>query len=275
MQHERFGRIRSHTAKESNEEELRLAQQAYEEADPTTYSTLPIQHSLDRKGTVERYGYQILTDGTDIFYQLPYGTHPQKQQVVQRLLKGIVNVSDLVVRNTGEKREYVSKETPLEKIQSRTSDDEIYADISLLTDVFDDSDRSYYPKDPRGFGIPQHNLAYENGKISYHDFGEASISERNGRVNIPQETIAIMEYELAKVAELIERFAGEQGREFFFDILKSAHAEVRSMFPRVFEGNRDTVSTDEDYFYTVFMERLHTLTGALQGSMIKKRAEMS
>jgi len=271
MQHERFGGVRNLPAKDPTAEELRIAEEAYAEADPTTYSTLPIHTPLEEKGTIEYYGYKILTDGIDTYYALPESAHPQKQQIVQRLLKGIVNVSDLVFKSDGETTAYVSKEVALEKVQKSISDEEIYADLALLTDLFDDSDHSYYPKDPRGYGIPQHNLIYTKGKVSYYDFSETSISERDYRLNHPRETVTSLEYELEKISQLTERFKGEDGRQFFFAILKDSDAEVRALFPYVFEGVTNSMDSDEEYFYTVFMNRLQHLSKILRDLMTKKQ----
>lgn len=271
MQHERFGGVRNQSAKDPTAEELRIAAEAYVEADPTTYSTLPIRTPLEQKGTIEYYGYKVLTDGIDTYYALPESAHPQKQQIVQRLLKGIVNVSDLVAKSDGETTAYVSKEVALEKVQGSSSDDEIYAGLALLTDLFNDSDHSYYPKDPRGHGIPQHNLTYENGKVSYYDFSEASISERDTRLNPPRETVASLENELEKISQLTERFKGEDGKQFFFAILKDTNAEVRALFPYVFEGVKNGTDSDEEYFYTVFMNRLQHLSKTLHDVVTKKQ----
>lgn len=144
----------------------------YKAADPTTYSALPPTEELTQVGMANSaradffgYGpvYPVLETASKERYTSLEGKGgvALAEQVVARILKGIVNVSDIVSTQDGV---VLSKNMPLEHIEHKTSRDEVAADLAILAHVFGDSDHNL--RNGR-------NIYSANGKHAYYDFAYA------------------------------------------------------------------------------------------------------
>ncbi|MHB1118137.1 MAG: hypothetical protein ACYCZ7_01220, partial [Minisyncoccota bacterium] len=71
---------------------------ATNEADPTKYSILPPEKmSAKLIRPLNEYNLPVRKGGDETFYELSNLHDPRGQQVVARMLKGILNVSDIVM----------------------------------------------------------------------------------------------------------------------------------------------------------------------------------
>lgn len=133
--------------------------QQYRDADPTTFSVMYDEGLIT--GRYEDVQAGELAD----YHMLDFDACPQIQQFVSRLLKGVVNVAD-VVRGSSF---FYSRVFNTSKIEESISLEEVDADVRLLRILTDDYDR--WIKQNRF-----HNCKYENGKAVYFDFACARLS---------------------------------------------------------------------------------------------------
>lgn len=93
---------------------------------------------------------------------------PQNEYIISKLLKGVINVSDVVEVNGS----YFSKNMDLEAIEEKTSGPEQAADMILLYALFDDTDHKLGKRYSK-------NAAIKNGRATYFDFDVARIPTGN------------------------------------------------------------------------------------------------
>lgn len=202
--------------------DLGLARQAFEKADPTTYSKLNPVGEMEKIGTVVTRGtreHDVFKHENDTYYKIEDGP---SQQVITRLLKGIINVSDIVTREGEADPEFFSRHIPLDKVEERVTQDEVLADIRLLGAIFSDTDRARV-KD--GYN----NAQQADSKVSFYDFGESRFSnesESNLSVYVDQVYKKLPFKALVRLKEkltlLRERLSNEEGKKFFMKIYSDA-----------------------------------------------------
>lgn len=224
-------------------EELLRAQQANEAADPTTYSALPPEGAMHPLGTVRsreegKYVNPVVESDGEVWYRLEEGSEPRKQQLAARLLKGIVNVADVVERDG----EYWSKRLPHELIHERISTEETEADLELLNLILDDSDHFTVVTES---GHPGHNARLEDETSSYFDFSESSFKpwSMNGLRRRRLKKAALERLD-RKLSELAGRFDSPEGKTFARDIYEST-------------GGTMAAETAFEDFYTTLVTRIH------------------
>lgn len=232
-----------------------LARKAYEEADPTTYSTLNPVGQVNEIGTVnsidpDKHNRMIEHEG-DVFYQLH--DVPTLQQAVARALKGIINVSDIVSREVEGGTAYYSRHLPLDRVQEEIVKEDARADAELLRLIFDDHDHLFVTEPTTSTDnvadLRPQNIRYEGGRANYFDFNLAILSEFDPpglRGNLPHESITRLK---EKVNALADRFSGDEGREF-----------ARSIYTSIPEENRTGFRIPEhfDTFYEILMRRIRS-----------------
>jgi len=215
--------------KSPSPEELAKIQEAQEAADPTTYSQLSPRESLRQVGAYykrerDKKEKTIVEAEGSRFYSLDKG---ESQQVIARMLKGIINVSDVVaVRSPGmlnkllSRKTFYSREMPMERIEGETSTREHIADLWILFWVFGDPDH---------FG---RNVREKDGRTVYFDFESLSLFQGSskqdsdvfaftrGLLNLAdKEQLGIMH---DKLNRLEDRFRGIEGERMLRVIIKDS-----------------------------------------------------
>ena len=183
----------------------------YASTDPTTYSPL-------------------VPGEADVLHPVPPEKQPQKQQAIARLLKGVVNVSDLIETPQG----FVSKEMPLENVTEPTRMNEVLADIELLSLVFNDYDHALEGDHNLDGAIAvsgHQNLRIENGRATYYDFDRGTLARAvvpKLREEVPEGALRIL---VDKLDALYGRFRGEEGKQFIAAIVAASGMRARDLFP--------------------------------------------
>jgi hypothetical protein len=211
-----------------------MAIEALGNADPTRYSKLT-PSKVHNAGWTEDSDYRIVADDEGNEYVdvtrkqiLGFEETAPTELVISRLLKGILNVSDVIPTTKkrlflGPKKRYLSRVMPLEKIEEQTTDDEVVADVVLLTLIFGDGDHT---------PSSEHNSRTENGRTAYYDFGMASpvvgtkLIPNLLEINTP-EALAIFR---RKLQLLKERFEGDEGYQFFKAVIESSGSPPHALF---------------------------------------------
>jgi len=208
--------------------------EATNEADPTTYSMLPpdeMRVKLIRP--LNEYSLPVRTADGETYYELSNKNDPRGQQVVARMLKGVLNVADVVtVPDEEGKERYYSRKMPLQKIENDTSKEELASEQLLLEYLFNSKDHLFNPQSNWA-----NNATYKDGKMVHFDFGEDADNFLRAPTNrdsliarlqfMSPETIAHLK---EKLSELHERFAGEEGKEFFRSIIAASAAPATEVF---------------------------------------------
>ena len=217
--------MRNDTAKTPTEEELRIAEKAYEEADPTQFSTLPPDELESTKvnADVARFS-PMASNGIDTFIELSEFKSPEVQQILVRLLKGIVPVADIVRVKGNNQDTFFSKKLDHTHIASSSSPDaEMAADIDFMHLVFGDSDHDVL-NGRQVRGKETKNAVNENSAISYYDFSEFDLSQKVQLINV--HTPTSVKLLLEKISSLRERLAGRDGHVYIESIIKDLHADA-------------------------------------------------
>ncbi len=231
------------------EEELTIARKANEEADPTTYSPLPLTGSMERIADSDTLRYSpTYKQGTDEYVQLSSLREPVKQQIIARVLKGIIPVSDVV--SLKESQEVLfSKKMPLEKIErENASSSDFLADTELMSLVFRDVDHALVPADQDG---PEYlnNVTHADNRLAYFDFHTGRIGNdllASGPVTslMREHTFASVTLLLEKIQLLRARIEGKEGYVFLEAILRDA------------KYSSEIVSREAERLQTLLLERL-------------------
>lgn len=219
----------------AQDEETRAdVDEATKEADPTTYSMLPPEEMhVKLIRPLNEYSLPVRTADGETYYELSNKNDSRGQQVVARMLKGVLNVADVVtVPDEEGKDRYYSRKMPLQKIESDTSKEELAAEQLLLEYLFNSKDHLFNPHSNWA-----NNATYKDGKMVHFDFGEDADNFLRAPTNrdsliarlrfMSPETIAHLK---EKLAELHDRFAGEEGKEFFRAIIAASAAPATAIF---------------------------------------------
>lgn len=251
-----------------DDEEIRQqVSEATSDADPTTYSILPpdeMRTKLIRP--LNEYNLPVRTGEGETYYELSDLHDPRGQQVVARMLKGVMNVSDVItVPSSTDGDKYYSWKTPLNKIESESTKEDVEAEQLLLQYIFNSKDHRFNSNSNWA-----NNGRYENGKLAHFDFGEDAYkfletpTGRDGLLSRLQfmspETINNLR---TKVAELETRFEGESGKEFFQSIINATEGPTTELFgpEEVFEKHADIPPLD--LLHTILIGRIRGLKNAL------------
>lgn len=251
--------------KNNNEDVQKRVDLATQEADPTTYSVLPpeqmktkIFRSFDDLNKPVRVG------SGETYYQI--NDDPKGQQVIARLLKGIINVSDIIsVPNQNGEEKYYSWKMPLEKIEQNATKEIVETDQFLFKYLFNSYDHLFNTSTNWA-----NNARYEKEKISHFDFGEDAIyflknpEERESlMVKLKQKRPTAINDLKRKVSELRSRFKGESGKNFLKSIIDSTGSPVTQIL-----GPRETFDVYSDIeptelVYQVLVGRIDELSKLL------------
>lgn len=182
--------------------------------DPTTFSSLP-------PGEYEKSGETIVTSEGERWHRIR-GDAAEVQQVVARLLKGILNVSDVVEIRTGSSRTFYSKEMPHADIEQATSPEETEADLMLLNLLFGDNDHEVFETGGK-------NLTKQDDRVSYYDFHIAKgnfLDKERHQASHMRGLVKLLTPEAKKVLKeklliLKQRLEGGEGKRFVETIARS------------------------------------------------------
>lgn len=228
MQHERFGGVRNQSAKDPTAEELRIAEEAYVEADPTQFSALNLEQEPTEIGKVPFKSNRVVTDGVDTYFSLPDSNNSNIQKFTARVLKGIIPVSDIV--SVSDSPNLYSKKLPHERIVGESvSDADLLADTELLYQVFGDYDHLDEGRSTR-------NTHIENEQVSYHDFQMTDVTSRVITLR-KTHTPESLDKLLSHLRSLQRRLSGEEGQIFLEAVLRDSEPTANSFY----EGNESTV----------------------------------
>lgn len=188
------------------------------------------------------------------------------QQVVARMLKGILNVSDVVaVPDSHGEEKYYSWKTPLDKISDESTKEQVEAEQMLLRYLFNSRDHMF-----NRYSDWANNGRYKDGKLVHFDFGEDAYrfleapSDRDSLLarlrNMRPKTLSSLR---DKVTELQARFEGESGKAFFRSITEASDGPVTELFgpSEVFEKYPDIEPLD--LLHQVLVGRIVGLKHAL------------
>ncbi len=237
-------------------EERRKIERANQDADPTKYSALPPREKFEKLGTVQErgegvYSNVVVKDNQDIWYKLNPESTPARQQAASRLLKGIINVADIVKRGNA----FYSKRMPHEHIDENVSEEEARADLELLTLFLDDSDHTT-ANIPQLNSTSGHNMRMENDSATYHDFDGATFEAgpiRMRRTNLTDHALERLALNLEKL-EL--QYASVEGREL-----------ARSIFKEAQDRDPKSFSIDFEEFYHLLLKRIVEAESVVQAQL--------
>lgn len=166
-------RILNALKKKPTSEEQTVIDSAYKKADPTSYSPLPLRN-IEVVNKKQSHGYDLVEEKGEPGQRYYNVTEKSldfltsTEQVVARLVKGVINVSDVVTDKNG--KHYYSKVMPLDRIDAPTSDAEFAADVTIFQQIFSDWDHHFPDRNISS----NHNLALnEEGRAVHYDFGKA------------------------------------------------------------------------------------------------------
>lgn len=235
--------------------ESKAVLKATEEADPSAYSPLPPQ-GRQEKGKLDStssmggfYRYPVIRTEQDTYVDITKkpaniwagqegrkGEPAKREYIIAALLKGIMNVSDIVPSRQGLLRSthYLSKVMPLSRIQDETYKTHVLPDFALLASIFGDRDHAL-PGENR-----VENFADEKGRVAYYDFAGSDFSPAwKPDDSVYAQIEALTKDELAlyrqKLRLLKERLDGEEGLAFVQAVLRHGNlnydaAELRQTF---------------------------------------------
>lgn len=187
---------------------------------------------------------------------------PETQQLITRILKGIMPISDIIRYQPDESRapRFFSKELRLSETEERAGPDEINADVFILEAVFRDDDHSFF-KDSTQY--QHHNLIRSGDKYTLYDFEAVRsqfFSARNPlevqmlMINLKKLTPESKKLILQKLDLIQERVAEEKGREFLESVLANIQKPVTSLFSHFKKPS--TSSLNEEQALRLFQAKL-------------------
>lgn len=233
------------------------------DADPTTYSMLPPEKMRTKiLRTPDQMSLPVRTAEGETYYEMDSnkGNRQEGQQAIERMLKGVLNVSDIVSLPDAEgKEKFYSLETPLKKIEQNTTKEQVAAEQMLLGYIFNSQDHSFNLMSGAG-----NNVRFEKGKAVHFDFGDdaASFLKKPDRepliAQLEQQDPETLAYLGDKATELRDRFEGEEGKLFLKAIIDASHTPVTELF-----GPKETFDAYKDIepFDLVY----RTLVGRIEG----------
>lgn len=248
------------------EQEKQIAIEANKEADPTTYSAIAPKEPLAKIGEAKSaaavmFGrdesYSVLkAPSGEIYTSLEGKDSAATEQIVARMLKGAINVADVVTLPDGT---YASRNMPLKSIENKVKTPELEADVFILRYLMGDSD--HIIRSGR-------NIDSAKGRHVYYDFGFA----KKGFFNSSDEEKGVDETDWSfcdrsnvvtaiireKAHLLSERFAGEQGKEFLKVLFGTSGKAPDELF--WYRGGEGASAEHHlNLFHNLLMKRLEAL----------------
>ncbi|HBH71349.1 MAG: hypothetical protein UU88_C0007G0020 [Parcubacteria group bacterium GW2011_GWC1_42_11] len=241
---------------------------ATKKADPTTYSILPpekVQTKIIRP--LSEYSLPVRTAEGETYYELSGLHDPRGQQVVARMLKGILNVSDVVaVPATDGENKYYSWKLQHGKIEDENTREQMIAEQLLLQYLFNSKDHMF-----NKYSDWANNGRYDGGKLSHFDFGEDAykfLETPTGRgssiaqfMQMKPDTITYLK---GKVSELESRFTGEEGKKFLQSIIDASPAHVTELFGPAEVFQKYSNINEVDLLHSVLVGRIEGLKKVLE-----------
>ncbi|MDB5195028.1 MAG: hypothetical protein JWO84_212 [Parcubacteria group bacterium] len=206
------------------EESARITQ-AHRDADPTAFSELPPSELVDTGRFTNAYHRPLRTDGESIY--APISGNGARQQLIARILKGTLNVADVV---RGPDENFHSKYLDHYRIREGDTTPELLADAELLSLVFGDDDHRYYPSMEMD-RIEHNNMRVENKRVSHYDFEEAKLSGPPTELRDRNHTVESLLALDKKLRALEDQIKGVSGLAFLTSIVQSAGDSLDNMFP--------------------------------------------
>lgn len=182
-------------------------EKAYVEADPTTYSPLPLKEEGKLAGVVGTSANAIVAADGESFVTLM--KRPELQQSFSRLVKGIVPISD-IVSGVNEREKY-SKIMPVENIRELSIEDDLWAGAEFLQLAFGDWDHS------------GKNLNFKDEKLVFFDFDQIFLGADMKMRYRRQHTEASLSKLQTHLDNFYERIQGEEGYKFIESVFKSSN----------------------------------------------------
>jgi hypothetical protein len=223
-------------------EEAELIRKVTQEADPTTYSEVAFAEGEEKKDlgkAAEGYENQLVSSRGEKYVKLGHGESDSSQFVTAKLLKGILNVSDII---KDEKGEFYSKVMPIDKIQEETSDAEIEGDFFVIRALTGDGDHDFTPASENLKGGAK-NIIREDGKAVHFDFGYSR--ELNPAINNAEQAkytgTEALQLADKKLDAIYKRLNGTMGTLFLKSVMKESGLGVKDVFP-----NFNEVDESED-----------------------------
>jgi hypothetical protein len=154
------------------------------------------------------YTNRVVEHDEDVLYEIV--DNPVYQQALTRLLKGILNVSDIVAHERESETKYYSRRMPLEKVKEDSTHFKMLADLELLRVILLDSDHHYAGE--LGFK-EHHNMRMENKKLAFYDLGFSEFDDYD--IGFAH-TLSLegLGYLKDKLEQLKERVLSDEGRLF-------------------------------------------------------------
>lgn len=240
-----------------------LVDAAHHDADPTTFSPLPLRNLQPLHGRHNTHQYKVVAEAgspdqpyIDIGDKYPMGwgipgagnkffmerPNAATERAVALMVKGIINVSDIVQGRR--KKEFYSKVMPIEKIESTASPEEADADVMIFQRIFSDMD--HYGGVMGGSKSP-HNIEYDKeGRMAHFDFSRAKFlffehDDPRIELNMSGPFVLSEAAQLIlskKIDLLLERVQGADGRRFLEAVLKNVGQPVFSLFKPISDEMR-------------------------------------
>lgn len=264
-------------------------QRGGERVDPTTFSSLPPERITPISAPHFEYGTYIMKDEQgNRWYEL--AKEPYTQYVVSKMLKGIVPVVDVTIKEVDGRIYVLAKDMELEYMQEAVSNSDIEAYAALLECIFGDHDHRLLRGNIPFRTIP-HNVIRKGGAAVFYDFEWAFEFFRSftpsfdgkqrltpfGRIDdLPKKSLAFLK---KKLEELRERFDGESGERFVQAIVTRVGMPLfdkKNYTPSnphgIFAPPTDAKETDDSsaYFLQVLRQRIHNALRRVEERLEKK-----
>ena len=201
-----------------------------------TFEVMDSETGKTRKLNLERVHDRVGKTG-DYYYSCADFRDTETGQLLDLALdvadnNGTLSVADVRIHKEEGKERYYSRKMPLQKIENDTSKEELASEQLLLEYLFNSKDHLFNPQSNWA-----NNATYKDGKMVHFDFGEDADNFLRAPTNrdsliarlqfMSPETIAHLK---EKLSELHERFAGEEGKEFFRSIIAASAAPATEVF---------------------------------------------
>lgn len=220
-----------------SEQDKGKVEKAHEEADPTTYSSLPVKHLKQVRTETNTYGYRVMEDPEGNKYIDLSGKRGEPgatEMAVASLLKGIVNVSDIIAVDDGTETRHYSKIMEINKTHTM-SVQEIMADIAVFCLIFNDSDHFLFQNHRHDQNIITEK---EKTRAIYFDFGESKYSFWDPLSYIHKRTTEALEaldesgfgFLTQKLHQLQKQLEGESGFLFVKSVVENSGRKMEDLF---------------------------------------------
>lgn len=263
-----------------------IGKKAEAQSDPTQTSAIVPETAGVQPWDLEHEGI-FLEESGDKYFEVH--VDPEKQQTVARMLKGIVNVSDIVSTvHHGDHptdKTFYSREMPLQRVQQETPWPEVVADVFIFKYIFGDRDHYNSEGGPSEGGLhisgaskSHSNFRRGNERTAYFDFDgdfyhddiHFDIHEyRKSASSLKPESLEAL---ARKIKLLRERFDSKEGREFLSAIITKTGKSAFELFgaPPQRIVPKPTPEGEFENFYQELMFRLQMAEQAVSQELNKR-----